>query len=177
MRTLDRNYLASNPTGDTKAEFAISLELPASVDVANNPDGTRPHVSLKATSGTYGDLLGSLSFIHDMDLNELATAILLENVADEKLASPETMREAASEVVTPFRTFTLGIELESKEEGVSVDADLELTAPDMVTAARALKAMTRPQVLTELAISFSPETDDEYDEYDGDSRHEVLVVS
>lgn len=184
MRTLDRNYLATHPAGDELATFNISLSLPASVDVPNNPDGTRPQVSLKATSDTYGNLLGVLSYVHDMDINELVMAILLENVDEEKLeafdsaeAAAPFMREAAAEIVTPFRTFTLGLALEADGVDLLVGADLELTAPGMVSAAQALKSMTRPFVLSDLAISFSPETDDDEDDYSGGSRNEVLVVS
>ncbi|HEX9225854.1 MAG TPA: hypothetical protein VF885_04240 [Arthrobacter sp.] len=184
MRTLDRNYLATHPAGDDLAAFNISLSIPASVDVPNNPDGTRPQISLKATSDTYGNLLGVLSYVHDMDINELAMAILLENVDEEKLeafdsaeAAAPFMREAAAEIITPFRTFTLGFALEADGVDLPVGADLELTGPSMVSAAQALKSMTRPFVLSDLAISFSPEIDDEDDDYSDGSRNEVLVVS
>mgnify|MGYP003407467069 FL=1 len=183
MRTLDRNYLATHPAGDKRAEFSISLGLPASVDVPNNPDGTRPQVSLKASSDTYGNLLGVLSYVHDMEINELVMAILLENVAEEKFevfdsyeAAAPFMREAVAEIVSPFRAFTLSLELEADGEPLPVSAVLELTAPSMVSATHALKSMTRPFVLSDLAISFSPETDDDDEEYSG-GRNDVLVVS
>ena len=180
MRTLDRNYLAAHPAGDEPAVFTVSLTLPGSVDVPNNPDGTRPQVSLKATSDTYGNLLGLLSYIHDEEVPDNVMAILLENVDEEKLeafdsieAAAPFMRETAAEIVTPFRTFTLSLALEA-DEVTLVSGVLELTAPDMVSAAKALKSMTRSHVLSDLAISFSPETDDD-DEY-ADSN-EVLVIS
>ncbi|WP_354214655.1 hypothetical protein [Arthrobacter sp. UYCo732] len=180
MRTLDRNYLAAHPTGEEPAVFTLNLTLPESIDVPNNPDGTRPQVTLKATSDTYGNLLGLLGYIHDEEVHDNVWAILLENIDEAKLEAFDTlegaapfMREAASEVVTPFRTFTLSLALEAEELSV-VSGVLELTAPDMVSAAKALKSMTRPHVLSELAISFSPETED-YDDYAG--GNEVLVVS
>lgn len=184
MRTLDRNYLATHPAGDTPAEFNVSIPLRASVDVPDNADGTRPRVSLKATSDTYANLLTVLSYVHDEEVNENAFAILLENIDEKDLEGFASMEEAApflraaAEVmVTPFRTFTLALTL-SSDDAPSVEATLELTAPSMVLAAGALKSLTKPNVLSDLAISFSPETDDdEYDEFSGDSRNEVLVVS
>lgn len=182
MRTLDRKYLASHPAGDELATFNVSLSLPTSVDVPNNPDGTRPQVSLKATSDTYGNLLGVLSYVHDMEISELIMGILLDNVAEEKLeafdsaeAAAPFMREAATEIVTPFRTLSLGLALEADGVDLPVSADLELTAPSMVSAAQALKSMTRPFILSDLAISFSPETDDDEDGYSGENH--VLVMS
>lgn len=186
MRTLDHNYLASHPVGDQLAEFEVSIPLPESVDVPNNPDGTRPKITLKATSDTYGNLLGVLSYLHDEDISENILALVLANVDEEEFevfdsaeAAIPFMREAAAAIVTPFRTFTVEFALEADGEDMHVSAALELTAPSMLTAAQALKTMTKPNVLTELAISFSPETedDDEYDEYSGHSRNEVLVVS
>lgn len=182
MRTLDRNYLATHPTGDEPAVFTVSLDLPESVNVPNNPDGTRPQVTLKATSDTYGNLLGVLGYVHDEDMADNVFALVLENVDEEKLEAFDSMeaaapflRETASEVVSPFRTFKLPLALEAEgEEAVTVSAVLELTAPDMISAAKALKSMTRPRILSELAISFSPETED-YDDYAG--SNEVLVVS
>lgn len=186
MRTLDRDYLASHPAGDELAEFNVSIPVPASFDVPDNPDGTRPQISMKATSDTYGNLLGILSYVHDEEVAENILALVLANVDEAKLeafASIEEaapfIRESAAEVVSPFRTFSLSLALEADgEDSPEVTAVLELTAPSMTSAAKALQAMTKPRVLTELAISFSPETDDdEYDEYSGDSRNEVLVVS
>jgi hypothetical protein len=186
MKTLDHDYLASHPAGDQLAEFNVSIPLPESVDVPNNPDGTRPKVSMKATSDTYGNLLGALSYIHDEDVSANILALVLANVDEEKFEAFENaedaipfMREAAAEIVTPFRTFSVEFTLEADGEETPVSVALELTAPNMVTAAQALTTMTKPRVLTELAISISPETedDDEYDEYAGDSRNEVLVVS
>lgn len=180
MRTLDRKYLAAHPAGDEPAVFTVSLDLPSSVDVPNNPDGTRPQITLNATSDTYGNLLGLLSYVHDEDLNDNVMALLLENVDEEKLAefgsveeAAPFMRAAVSEIVTPFRTFTMSLGLEADDVEV-VSGVLKLTAPDMVSAVKALKSMTRPHVLTDIAISFCPETDDDDDYANG---NEVLVVS
>jgi hypothetical protein len=53
MRTLDRDYLATHPKGDEKATLTLHLPIPASIDVPDNADGTRPAVTLKATGGPY----------------------------------------------------------------------------------------------------------------------------
>lgn len=184
MRTLDRNYLAAHPAGAEPAKFSVTVDLPRSVDVPNNPDGTRPKVTLDASSDTYGNLLGLLSYVHDEDIHDNIMAILIENVDEAKLeefgsiqeAAP-FMRAAAAEIVAPFRTFTLSLSLQTEVEGEvvsEVSGELKLTAPSMISAAQALKSMTRPHVLTDIAISFCPETDDD-DEYAG--SNEVLVVS
>lgn len=182
MRTLDRTYLATHPAGDETATFSISMPVPASVDVPDNPDGTRPKITLKATSDTYSNLLGILSYVHDEDVAENAVLLVVHNVDEKELAPYETIedaapfiREAVAEIVSPFRTFTLELGLQAgDDEETFASGVLELTAPSMISAAQALKAMTKPRVLTELAISFCPETDDEDDYADS---NEVLVVS
>ncbi|ACL42298.1 hypothetical protein Achl_4347 (plasmid) [Pseudarthrobacter chlorophenolicus A6] len=184
MRTLDRNYLAAHPAGDEPAKFSVTIDIPSSMEVPNNPDGTRPRITVDAVSDTYANLLGLLSYVHDEEVHDNVMAILLENIDEEKLegfgsleeAAP-VMRHAAAEIVTPFRTFTLSLSLqtEADDEVVSeVSGQLKLTAPNMISAAQALRSMTRPHVLTDIAISFCPETEDD-DEYAG--SNEVLVVS
>lgn len=185
MRTLDRNYLAAHPAGDEPAKFNVTIDIPASVDVPNNPDGTRARITLDATSDTYANLLGLLSYVHDEEVHDNVMALLLENIDEEKLEAFDSieeaapfMREAAAEIVTPFRTFTLSLALKSEVDGEvisEVSGELKLTAPSMISAAQALKSMTRPHVLTDIAISFCPETDDDDDEFA--SGNEVLVVS
>lgn len=181
MRTLDRNYLAAHPAGDEPAIFEVSIEVPESVDVPNNPDGTRPQVSLKATSDTYGNLLGILHYMHGVDTGQNIVMLTIENADEDKMAEFETimdaapyLREAAAEIVTPFRTFTQTLELQaSEDENSMVTAPLEITAPSITHAGLALKSMTRPHVLNEPAISFSPEIQDDEDFPSND----VLVVS
>lgn len=180
MRTLDRKYLSENPAGDETAEFTVSVTVPTSIEVPDNADGSRPSITLKASSDTYAHLLGILSYVHDEDLAENIMMFVLENADQDKIESFSSLeeaapyiREAAAEIVHPFRTFTLNLDLTAGDESVAAGV-LELTAPSMVSAAQALKAMTKPQVLNELAISFSPETDDD-DGY-GPSN-DVLVVS
>lgn len=76
MKTLDRRYLATHPAGNERAESLMHLTLPDGVDVENNPDGTRPKVTLKATADTYGTLLAVLSELHDQDTGEIAMAMV-----------------------------------------------------------------------------------------------------
>ncbi|QOD05971.1 hypothetical protein [Pseudarthrobacter sp. BIM B-2242] len=181
MRTLDRKYLATHPAGEEPAVFEVSIDLPASVDVPNNPDGTRPQVTLKATSDTYANLLGILGYVHGVEVGQNIVMLVVENADERKMAKYETvlaaapyLREAAAEMVTPFRTFTQTLELQtSEDENSMVTASLEITAPSITHAGLALKSMTRPHVLNELAISFSPETQDDDDLAD----NHVLVVS
>lgn len=181
MRTLDRKYLATHPVGDEPAVFEVSIEVPESMDLPNNPDGTRPQVTLKATSDTYGNLLGLLGYVHGVDVGQNIVMLVIENADERKMAEYETvlaaapyLREAAAEVVTPFRTFTQTLELQTSDgEDSMVTATLEITAPSITHAGLALKSMTRPHVLNELAISFSPETQDDEDFAD----NHVLVVS
>lgn len=182
MRTLDRDYLAVHPAGDEPAEFTVSIPVPASIDVPNNADGTRPQVTLNATSDTYGNLLGILGYAHDVDVAENVLVLAVENADESKMGLYETIEEAApfirefaAEIITPFRTFTLTLELQAGDDEDSlVRGVLAITAPSVISAAQALKVMTKPHVLTQLAISFSPETDDDDDYADS---NEVLVVS
>jgi len=183
MRTLDRDYLAANPAGDEPATFTMSIPVPDSVPLPSNADGTRPRVTLNASSDTYGNLLGILGYVHTVDVAENIIVLVVENADQNKMELYETIeeaapfiRESAAEIVTPFRTFTLKLDLQDgDDENSLVSGLLEITAPSVTSAAQALKVMTKPRVLQELAISFSPETeDDEYDEY---ASNEVLVVS
>lgn len=181
MRTLDRKYLATHPAGEEPAVFEVSIDLPASVDVPNNPDGTRPQVTLKATSDTYGNLLGILGYVHGVEVGQNIVMLVVENADERKMAEYDSvlaaapyLREAAAEIVTPFRTFIQTLELQtSNDEDSMITASLEITAPSITHAGLALKSMTRPHVLNELAISFSPETHDDDDFAD----NHVLVVS
>lgn len=78
----------------------------------------------------------------------------------------------------PFQTFSWNAGLiiegaDGKEEETSVDFDL--VSPSLGVGLPAVKALTKPQTLTSVAISFSPEIDDEHD--DEYNSNEVLVVS
>lgn len=181
MRTLDRKYLATHPIGDEPAVFEVRIEVSKSVDVPNNPDGSRPQVTLKATSDTYGNLLGILGYMHGVDTGQNIVMLAIENADESRMAEFEHivdagpyLRELAAEIVTPFRTFTQTLELQAgDDENSLVTASLEITAPSITHAGMALKSMTAPRVLNELAISFSPEIPDDEDF----ASNDVLVVS
>lgn len=185
MRTLDRKFLAANPAGDEKAVISLSVPVPTSVEVPANPDGTRPRITLKATGDTYSLVLASLQHLHEDDGDALFEALIFDVVTEEEMEAFTSMEEAAPllaervhAVSAPFRTFAWnaamileGANGEEKESSV----DFELISPSLGVGIPAITALTKPQTLTNVAISFSPVVDDEDDEY-ADSN-EVLVVS
>ncbi|GAA4033435.1 hypothetical protein GCM10023063_16350 [Arthrobacter methylotrophus] len=183
MRTLDRKYLAANPAGDEKAAISLSVPVPTSVEVPANPDGTRPRITLKATGDTYALVLAALQHLHEDDGDELFEALVFDVVTEEEMEAFTSMEEAAPllaervhEVSAPFRTFTwnaaLIIEGAAGEEQES-SVDFELITPSLGVGIPAITAMTKPQTLTNVAITFSPVIDEDED-YAG---NEVLVVS
>jgi hypothetical protein len=183
MRTLDRNYLATHPKGDEKATLTLELSIPASIDIPNNPDGTRPAVTLKATGGTYLQLAQALSGINEDEgtdlLNELVLQVLREDDIDEMTdmadeAAARIINACFHEVVVPFRTFTVGMTMESTGSfgETEVDFVFEITAPSLAIAHPALVSMTRPGNLSQILVGWCPETEDD-EEY----GNEVLVVS
>lgn len=183
MRTLDRKYLAANPAGDEKAVISLSVPVPTSVDVPANPDGTRPRITLKATGDTYGLVLAALEHLHEDDGAELFVALLDEVITDEEMEAFDSMEEAAPllrerahAISAPFRTFEwkadLIVEAGGKQSESSIE--FELVTPALGVGVSAVTAMTKPQTLTNVAISFSPVIDDEDDEF---ASNEVLVVS
>lgn len=183
MRTLDRKYLAANPAGDEKAVISLSIPVPDAVDVPANPDGTRPRITFKATGDTYGLVLAALEHLHE-DEGELLVALLDFVVTDEEMEAFNSMEEAApllreraSAISTPFRTFEWEAVLTVEADGQERESPVafELITPSLAVGVPAITAMTKPRTLTNVAISFSPETDDEYDDEYG--SNEVLVVS
>lgn len=184
MRTLDRKYLAAHPEGEEKAVISLSVPVPTSVDVPANPDGTRPRITLKVTGDTYGLVLAALEHLHDDDEGaELFVALVGQVVTDEEMeafgsleeAAP-LLRERAHAISAPFRTFewraALVIETGGRETESPVE--FELITPSLGVGIPAITAMTKPQMLTNVAISFSPVLDDDDEEY---ASNEVLVVS
>jgi hypothetical protein len=184
MRTLDRNYLAANPAGDEKAVISLSIPVPGAVDVPANPDGTRPRVTLKATGDTYGLVLAALEHLHEDDGDELLVALVDELVTDEDMEAFASLEEAAPllnervhALSAPFRTFewTAALLIEAAGQQAESSIEFELITPSLGVGVPAVTAMTKPQTLTNVAISFSPVIDDEYD--DDYTGNEVLVVS
>lgn len=185
MRTLDRKFLAENPAGDEKAVISLSIPVPDAVDVPANPDGTRPRITLKATGDTYALVLAALQHLHDDEEGtELFMALLGDLVTDEEMEAFDSLQEAApllreraNAISAPFRTFEWTAELTIEAAGQQTESSIEfeLITPSLGVGVPAVTAMTKPQTLTNVAISFSPEIDDEYD--DGYNSNEVLVVS
>jgi hypothetical protein len=183
MRTLDRKFLTENPAGDEKAVISLSVPVPSSVEVPANPDGTRPRITFKATGDTYGLVLAALEHLHEDDGAELFVTLVGDLVTDEEMeafgslenAAP-LLRERAYAISAPFRTFewNAALVIESGGQETESSIEFELTTPSLGVGVSAVTAMTKPQTLTNVAISFSPETDDYDDEY---SSNEVLVVS
>jgi hypothetical protein len=181
---LDRKYLAANPEGDEKAVISLSVPVPTAVEVPDNPDGTRPRITLKATGDTYGLVLAALEHLHDDDGEELFEALIYDVVTEEEIAAFNSMEEAAPllnervhAVSSPFQTFAwnAGMILEGASGAqTETSVDFELITPSLGVGIPAITAMTKPQTLTNVAITFSPVIDDEDDEY---ASNEVLVVS
>ena len=183
MRTLDRNYLAAHPAGDEKAVISLSVPVPDAVDVPANPDGTRPRITLKVTGDTYGLVLAALEHLHDDEGSaELFVTLLGEVITEEEMeafgsleeAAP-LLRERAYAISAPFRTFEWNAALAIEAAGQQTESSIEfeLITPSLGVGVPAITAMSKPQTLTNVAISFSPVLDDE-DDYDS---NEVLVVS
>lgn len=184
MRTLDAAYLSTHPEGDTKAEFTLSAEVPGSVDVKPNPDGTRPSISVKVSSETYMAALLILTQMHD-DPSELyanwITSVLsaeqleqLENTPEGE-GAPQAIKDAVNAVHDDFLTIGLtatAIFADATGKEVTQEAHIDITAPSVASGLSAFDYLTSPRLLTNAAISFSPETED--DEDWGDSN-EVLV--
>ncbi|QOT19625.1 hypothetical protein [Paenarthrobacter sp. YJN-5] len=182
MRTLDRKYLAENPAGDEKAVISLSIPVTDAVDVPANPDGTRPRVALKATGDTYALVLAALQFLHDDEGAEVFEALLNDVVTEEEMEAFSSLAEAAPllkerahAISNPFRTFMWGADMTVEAAGQQTKqlVEFEMTTPSLVVGIPAITAMTKPQLLTNVAISFSPVLDDD-EEY---GSNEVLVVS
>lgn len=184
MRTLDRKYLAANPAGDEKAVISLSVPVPTGVEVPDNPDGTRPRITLKATGDTYGLVLAALEHLHEDEGDELFEALIYDVVTEEEIAAFSSMEEAAPllnervhAVSAPFRTFAWNAALILEGAGgqqSETSVGFELITPSLGVGIPAITALTKPQTLTNVAISFSPVIDGEDDDY---ASNEVLVVS
>lgn len=59
VKTLDKNYLATHPEGEEKADITLSASVPRSMDLPLNPDRTRPHNIIGVTGNTYLTARGS----------------------------------------------------------------------------------------------------------------------
>lgn len=184
MKTLDRHFLSSHPQDDEKADISLSVPVPGTLYVPNNPDGTRPKITLQASGDTYLDILVVLSNIHDDESGAVLEALLADALTDEEMERYETLEAAAplvkersQEIVTPFRTFEFGFNLTPNnptdpDRGV----DLKLTTPSIVAGMRAINSLTKSAALTNLAVSLCPTVSDDDDYWDEEEREEVLVI-
>ena len=176
MRTLDRNFLAATPTVGTPATITLSVEIPDSTGVPANADGTKSSITLSASGPNYFDVLVALGHVNDMGAAEIVGGLLMNCPDDVAVdtGSAEAVRTLAHEIITPFRTFDMTLTLTEEGEGgerTKGKIELAITAPSYVHAGSAVASMTRPHMLTQVAVGLCPEVDDE-DSY-GDS---VLVV-
>lgn len=174
MKTLDRNYLATHPEGDEKAEFSLSASVPRSMELPLNPDGTRPQITIDIKADTYLSALTALTTIHE-DNNALIMGLVMEALTEDEILSFDSLEEAGplikerfAEVTVPFKTWAITLTLDDD------DIELAITAPSVQVGLQALHYLTKPNTLTNTAIAMCPEvSDDEYG-YSGD---EVLVMS
>lgn len=182
MRTFDRQYLATHPLGDEKAEFTLSANVPDSAGVPLNADGSKPQVTLKVTADTYQSALTLLIQLHG-DHQELVGTWLSQQLSVRqyrkavKMADrgekPAFVQEAADRIHTKFLTFETSAVFKTEEDGVMKEhtVDLAITAPSVTVGMKGFVSLTRPHNLNELAITFCPEL--EGDEYG--SANEVMV--
>ncbi|MCC3299408.1 hypothetical protein [Arthrobacter caoxuetaonis] len=186
MRTLDREYLATHPEGDEKANFKLTVNVPSSLDVKDNPDGTRPSITVDVTAETYLVAISLLSEMHGK-ADELMIGWLGEQLTEEEHKILEQLteesepvpflKEAVEKIHEPFLTFTTGVEavliVDGKE--VTKDVDVTITAPSVSSGVSAFEHLTSPRMLMSVAVSFSPEEED--DEFGYGSANEILVRS
>lgn len=181
MRTLNPNWLRTNPV-DEQAQISSEVAIPDSVeDVQNNPDGTRPKVTIDMTAEFYMDILTTLSTLADSQ--EMLQQMAVESVADDLLAnrgftqeqlldmSPDEFFEAAAPSAEWHDyEYSLGAKADDDRE---MAVELKVSAPSPIIGMQALVSMTQADRLQSLAIALCPtvEDDDEFAD-----PNEVLVV-
>lgn len=176
MKTLDPTHLSTHPEGDEQAVMTLSVPVPDWSEVPLNADGSVPSVTLTATGDTYMDVLRALTEVHDQDPEDMLYELLGTVITEAELAAlsgpeeaTELMQVRASEVVVPFRTFELTLDMSVQGptgENVQRDIGLKITAPSIVTGVRAVLFLTKPRTLQQLAIAHCPAVTDERDEED-----------
>ena len=173
VKTLDRNYLATHPAGDEKADIELSAAVPENMGLDLNPDGSRPQITIKVTGETYLGVLTLLDSLHD-DSNPLLMGLMNDLLTEEELEAFDSLEQAGpllkerfAEVTVPFKTFA--VELDADGE----DYTIAITAPTAKVGAEAFHYLTSPRLLQNTAIAMCPEIDDE----DGFGNNEVLVMS
>lgn len=178
VKTLDRNYLATHPSGDEKADIELSAAVPEKMGLDLNPDGSRPQITIKVTGETYMSVLSVLDSLHD-DPNPLLAGLMNELLTEEEMEGFDSLEQAGpllkerfAEVTVPFKTFTVELEADGDDFTIAV------TAPSAKVGAEAFHYLTSPRLLQNTAIAICPEIDDEgyYDDEDDYSGNEVLVI-
>lgn len=173
MRTLDSTYLKENPQGEEKSTVKLTLNLPEAVLVADNPDGTRPSVSLEATGDRHIHVLTGLDQLNDkrMLMNLAVEMTYLHFDLEEADATNEMVTSLAQKLETPFPKHVFALDLKM-DDGEETEVQFEVTAPSIQTAILAMERMTQSHSLTQAAISLCPtlEGDDE-----SADANEVLV--
>lgn len=188
MRTLDKSYLNTHPVGVEKAQFQLSVSVRSNIEIAPNPDGSRPKVFIDVVADTYMAALSVLTEMHDTQWESALTPMLLEIYSDEELAAfnneePageefEALKARISEIATPSRVTTFPVTMtEEYEDGSTTESEVEITItyPSIEAALGAAVHLTSNRMLQTAAISFCPETDDYDDDDWGHDCNEVLV--
>lgn len=186
MQTLDQQYLETHPLGDEKADFTLTVKIPASAGVPLNRDGSTPQVTIRVTADTYMTALIMLGNLHD-DYEDLVGTWVAQQLSRAqyrkaiKLADrgekPAFVQAAADKIHKKFLTFETSITMSTTEEG-GVEGKhvlgLTITAPSVSIGMKGFVSCTRPRSLQDAAIAFCPELEDEDGEYG--SSNEVMVI-
>lgn len=182
MRTLDKQYLATHPEGDDKAEFTLAATTPEGM-LPLNPDGTRQQVTVNVVADTYFAALAALPNLREdparimgawlgeiLPPKEMKKAARLAKLGIESKAA-KTAGEAIHE---EYLTFTTGVRFELTVNGKTTEQEVELTikAPSVLLGVKGFLSLTTPSSLQNAAIAFCPEIPDEDGDYSG---NEVLV--
>jgi hypothetical protein len=151
---------------EKEADFTLRLTIPESSYDVKNADGTSPVVSLVVKGSS---IVTALSVLNQLNESQEFLVIAAEQIVGpdyHKLMKKDKGRtkvsEALSNIHSEFITFSFNATTEDNET-----VEFTLSAPSAIIGFQAFQAMTKPQKLQALAISFMPnEYDDEDDYYD-----------
>ncbi len=186
MRTLNKNYLATHPLGDEKATITLHVPVPENRGLPLNADGTRPQITLVGEGDTYGILLRVLSEVRDSEGEMLLEAYMdlilsrseFEDVESLDDAAPR-LKEIFTEVHEDFPTTTVTFEMTVEQESGAVETHpvtIAIKSPSMELGVSAAVAMTKPRILTQVAIELCPRADVDWDDSEDPDSH-VMVVN
>lgn len=172
VKTLDKNYLATHPEGDEKADISLSASVPERMGLPLNPDGSRPQITINVIGATYLSVLQVLAALHD-DPEPLLEGLVEELLTEAEVASFDSLEQAGplinerfAEITVPFKTLTVSLNVGDEEVKVAI------TSPNATVGVQALRHLSSPSMVQSTAIAMSPELDDE----DGYDSNEVLVM-